>query len=149
VKIWFVDTPFLSDALLTRQHQGLHALIHGVIKGKPRRGVTRYLRYAGFLACAHFWTVMEMQSRGFQHNTPFHDLYRQVPMERRKIAYPGLTPETVLRDRAVIVAKMAKQSGHESQFRSTIPVHLAKFELIDKVNAVVRAGELPKFCLIL
>lgn len=146
--LWYIDPPFLSDALLTRQHQSLHGILHGIVTGRPRRGVTRFLNFGGFIAWAHYLTVMETNSRGFRHESPINDLWLQIPPKRRRYDYP-VTSEMVRRDKSIIMTKMSASTGHESQFRSTLPIHLAKLEFIEKLRAVIQAGTLPPFALVM
>jgi hypothetical protein len=147
--IWKLIPEYLPDSLLYREHQFVHGLLKALVIGKPKRGVTRYLKYGGFVCWRHYLLANEMRSRGADHKSPIHDFWHMIPPSRRQFNYPGLTPENILRDKAVIVAKMRASAGHDSQFRSTLPPHLAGFEMRTKLDQVIAAGTLPPYALIL
>lgn len=139
MRLWFVDPKFLPDSLLVRQHQSSHGLMMGIAAGRARRGVTRYLRYGGFVAWVHNWTADEMRSRGMRHESPLIEVWQRIPADRRRYDYP-VTRELVARDKALITAKFTAVTAHESCYRSALPIHLAGLEFIERQRQMIANG---------
>lgn len=144
--VWYVPPECLPDALLYRQHQSLHAILNGVIKGKPRRGITRYLRFGGFVVWLHFITVSEMSRRGSRHNTPIDQDWFRIPVLRRRFDYP-LRPEYVARDVARIAAKVRSPDYQARMDNASAPVESAGLRLIEMQKRLVLENRLPELAL--
>lgn len=148
MKIWYVPPAALPDALLFRQHQGLHAVLNAVIAGKPRRGVTRYLRYGGFIAWMHALTVDEMMVRGARHLTPLGDIWPRIPPARRRFDYP-LKPEYVRRDITLIQAKIDSPDFRARMNNASLPLSVCGYQLIERQKVLVLENRLPPAALFL
>ncbi len=147
MKLWMVRPAFLPDPLVLRQHQTLHALLNGVARRKPRRGITRYLRFGGFLAWMHHITVLEMRARGWDHLTPIGELWRRLPLDQRRFDYP-VDPAAIRADIAIIGAKV--RSGHfASMTGASRHLDLAGVQLLEGQRALVIAGRLPDGALVI
>lgn len=148
MKLWYVQPGYLPDALLYRQHQGLHALLNAVILGKPRRGVTRYLRFGGFVAWMHALTVDEMIVRGARHTTPLHDIWPRIPVARRRFDYP-VKPEYITRDIALIREKVASPDLLGRMNNARLPLVACRFQFLDLLRKTVLENRLPPSALVL
>ncbi len=148
MRIWFVLPQYLPDGLLYRQHQGIHGLLHGIVAGKPRRGVTRYLKFGGFVAWTHHLCVLEMLSRGGRHESYVDQLYAQIPENRRRFDYL-VTRQMVARDKALIDQHMRRPGADVSMTRSTLPIYAAGNEFIDAQRRLITDNHLPNFALVM
>ncbi len=148
MKVWYVPPACLPDALLYRQHQSIHGIINGIIIGKPRRGVTRYLRYGGFAFWVHYLSVEEMLRRGARHESFVDKLWDRIPAARRRFDYP-LRPELARRDMALIQAKIADPRYRCQMNNASVPLAADGMKLIEQHRVLVATNRLPKDALVL
>lgn len=148
MKLWYIRPSYLPDALLYRQHQSAHGLIHGIIAGKPRRGVTRFLRYGGFVFYMHYVTVIEMMRRGGRHESYVDRLWDQIPVLRRRFDYP-LRADHVLRDIAIIRQKVDDPNSPHEINNASLPISAAGTELLADLRDLVLENRLPNDALTL
>ncbi len=142
MKLWTVHPSWLPDPLLQRQHQTLHAVLNGVARRKPRRGITRFLRFGGYIAWLHFLTVEETSRRGWHHETPVGDLWARLPADQRRFDYP-LTAAEVRDDIEAVRQKMRSGTYLVSMMTATFPIETAGTQLIEAQRRMVVTGRLP------
>ncbi len=142
MKLWMLLPTFLPDPLLARQHQTLHAIFNGVLRRKPRRGITRFLRYGGFVAWLHYVTVVEMMARGWHHETPLQDLWARLPADQRRFDYV-VRPEEVRADISLVRSKMRSGNFAVSMMTATLPLDVAGMQLVEAQRKVVLVNALP------
>jgi hypothetical protein len=140
---------FLPSALLFRVHQGVHAVLNGVAAGKPRRGITRYLRFGGFCVWYHFLLVEEMARRGAEHKTPAAQVWAQIPVLRRRFDYP-VSPGLCARDIAWVRAKIASPDYTQAKMNdASLPIAAAGTQLIEAQHRLMVRNRLPDLALVL
>lgn len=148
MKVWYVPPAYLPDALLYRQHQSIHGIVNGIIAGKPRRGITRYLRYGGFIVWMHYLAVDEMLRRGARHTTPIDTLWNRIPVDRRRFNYP-LRPAVVRHDIAVITAKVTDPRYRCKMNNASLPISACGLQLIEAQTKLILENRLPPMALAL
>lgn len=148
MKLWMIDPAFLPDGLLLRQHQTLHAVLNGVLRGKAQRGITGYLPYGGFVGWLHHLTVVEMMRRGLNHETPLSMFWARVPADRRRFDYP-IDPAEVRADIALLKAKMRDPAYVVSMLTASLPADKAGMQLVEKQAKLILAGRLPDGAMVL
>lgn len=140
---------FLPSALLFRVHQGVHAILNGVAEGRPRRGVTRYLRFGGYVVWYHFLVAEEMARRGAEHRTPAGPAWARIPVTRRRFDYP-VTRGLCLRDIAWVTAKIASPDYTQAKMNdAALPIAAAGTQLIEAQHRLMVRNKLPDMALVL
>lgn len=143
MKVWTLLPEYLPDPLLQRQHQTLHAVLNGVARRQPRRGITRFLRYGGYVVWLHHLAVVEMMRRGWHHETPAAPVWARLPADQRRLDYP-LTAADIRADVDLLRAKVRSTGYVVSMMTATFPVDLAGTQLLEAQRRLVAAGRLPE-----
>ena len=140
---------YLPSSLLFRVHQGVHAVLNGVAEGRPRRGVTRYLRFGAFVVWYHFLLAEELRLRGADHRTPAGPAWARIPVNRRRFDYP-LTRGLCLRDVAWVRSKVASPDYTQAKMGDArLPLAAAGDQLIEAQHRLMVRNKLPDMALVL